>query len=423
MRTRRNHFVIKITSGIALMSAAQIALAQSDTSSTEPLDISSVSKISRIQDNIDRATARHSLYSDASDLYGEYSAFKTKTAKENGISWSMDLSYLQQWGRSNGGSPAGQWLATPSLDWNLFQNDSIGTGSLQFAYTWVRYSTNQNGADIQNNLGLLTPNNDFGTRQNTFSQLTYTQALPGNQVLISVGQYPFYNFDGNQYLSSQQQNFNNDILSQNGTSTYATAGLGSYIQINPSSTLQFATGFQSADNISGSTLSTKHFGDGGYSWFAYAQWTPKFEGLGSAQYSMTYYQVPSVRLQSPKSHGWSFNAVQNLNDSWAVFGRANQASGYTTAIKSSYALGAALNNPLQRSPTDQIGLALGYSDVAKSSLNSNNLRNEQLIELYWNWTIAKGLLITPDVQYVRNPGANPSRDNAWTLSLRSTLMF
>ncbi|MCB5195739.1 carbohydrate porin [Deefgea salmonis] len=423
MRKRSNHFVIKIASGIALMSAAQIASAQSDTSSTEPLDISSVSKISRIQDNIDRATARHSLYSDASDFYGEYSTFKTKTAKENGISWSMDLSYLQQWGRSNGGSPAGQWLATPSLDWNLFQNDSIGTGSLQFAYTWVRYGTNQNGADIQNNLGLLTPNNDFGTRQNTFAQLTYTQALPGNQVLISVGQYPFYNFDGNQYLSSQQQNFNNDILSQNGTSTYATAGLGSYIQINPSSTLQFATGFQSADNISGSTLSTKHFGDGGYSWFAYAQWTPKFEGLGSAQYSMTYYQVPSVRLQSPKSHGWSFNAVQNLNDSWAVFGRANQASGYTTAIKSSYALGAALNNPLQRSPTDQIGLALGYSDVAKSSLNSNNLRNEQLIELYWNWTIAKGLLITPDVQYVRNPGANPSRDNAWTLSLRSTLMF
>uniref|UniRef100_UPI0025936992 carbohydrate porin n=1 Tax=uncultured Deefgea sp. TaxID=1304914 RepID=UPI0025936992 len=83
----------------------------------------------------------------------------------------------------------------------------------------------------------------------------------------------------------------------------------------------------------------------------------------------------------------------------------------------------ALNNPLQRSPTDQIGLALGYSDVAKPSLNPNNLRNEQLIELYWNWTIAKGLLITPDVQYVHNPGANATSNNAWTLSLRSTLMF
>lgn len=423
MRVSPNNVLTQIAAGLVLIGSAQIVAAQNSGSPSGAANTREANKISRIQDNIDRAAARHSLYADASDLYGQYSAFKTRVANEHGLSWSMDLSYLQQWGRPNGGSPAGQWLATPSIDWTLFQNDDFGTGSLQFAYTAVRYSTNQNGEDLQNNLGLVTPNNDFGTRQNTFAQLTYTHALPGNKVLITVGQYPFYNFDGNQYLANQQQNFNNDILSQNGSSTYAIAGLGSYIQINPSDTVQLAAGLQSADNITGETLSTKNFGDGGYSWFAYAQWTPKFEGLGSAQYSLTYYQVPSVRLQSPKSNGWSFNAVQNLNDSWAIFGRANRASGFTNAVKGSYAIGAALNNPLQRSPTDQIGLAFGYSDLAKNASNPNQLSNEKLIELYWNWTIAKGLLITPDVQYVNKPAADPTKSGAWTFSLRSTLMF
>jgi porin len=412
--------------GLALLAASQAALAQTavaDDTLVGSSDTSSVARIGRVHEGLRRFTLRRLLYKVASDDYGEYSEFKARVEKDTGLSWSMDLSYMQQWGRQDGGSPAGQWLATPLVDWTLFDSSRIGAGSLQLAYVAARYSTRQSAADVQGNLGLITPINDYAERQNTFYQLTYTHSLPGNKVSVSVGQYTLYNFDGNQYLANQQQNFNNYVLAQNGSQTYAQAGLGAYVQVNATSTIQFAAGFQSANNISGATLSTRHFGDDGYSWFGYAQWTPVFKGLGPAQYSIMYYEVPGVPLQSPQSQGWSLNAVQNLSDTWAVFARANRAYDYVTPIRASYALGAALNDPLGRNPTDQIGLAFGYSDAAPQPTNPAGTRDEKLVEAYWNWTFAKGLLFTPGVQYISNPALDRSRNDAWVVSLRSTLMF
>ncbi|HEX6829207.1 MAG TPA: carbohydrate porin [Burkholderiales bacterium] len=375
-----------------------------------------------MHDNLHRARTRHSPYEEALDLYGDYSRLKARSEKEIGLSWSVDLSYLQQWGRPGGGSPDAQMLATPGVDWVLFHSRSLGEGSLQFAYTAARYPTSRDAGDVQAALGLATPINDFPSRQNVFAQLSYTHAFPGNSLLVSFGQYPFSNFDGNQYLNNQQQNFNNFLFAQNGSQTYPNAGLGAYVQANLTSAVQFAAGFQSAANITAANLSVKGFGDGGFAWFGYAQWTPGFRGMGTSQYSLTYYQVPSVPQQA-RSTGWSLNAVQNLDSTWAVFARANRAYDFVAPIRGSYVLGGAMNNPLGRSPTDQIGLAFGHADAAPPPTLPPGARDEKIVEAYWNWTLAKALLLTPDVQYIRDPALDPTRTSAWVWSLRATLMF
>ncbi len=339
-----------------------------------------------------------------------------------GLSWSIDLSVLTQWGQPDGGSPAVQVLATPSLDWSAIKDKRFGEGSLQFLYITASYPSAQNAADTTNRLGLITAINDYPYDQNIFAQLSYTQAFPGNKILLTIGQYPFFNFDSNQYLFNQQINFNSYIFSQNGTATYPNAGLGAYAQLNLTDAWQLAAGLQNASDISGASLTTRNFGSGGYAWFAYAQWTPHFKGLGAAQYSFLMYQVPSVPTQAA-SRGWSLNAVQNLNATWALFARANQAYDATTPIRSSFALGAAMNNPLGRSPTDQLGFALGISTPAPQPLNPAGARDEMVLEAYWSWTVLGGLLLTPSVQYVRDPALAPHRDSAWALSLRATLLL
>jgi len=385
-------------------------------------DVSEVGKIGRLHDNLRRSRERHSLYETMSGLYGDYSAFKARMDKEYGLSWSMDVSWLQQWGESDGGSPSGQLLASPGGEWVLFKNDSIGEGSLQLLYLAARYPTTQDASDVQKSLGMITPINDFPSYSNSFAQLTYTQALPGNKVLLTAGQYPFWNFDSNQYFGNQQQGFNGYAFAQNGASTYPVAGWGMYAQVNATSTIQFAAGMQNAANVSGSTLSVNDFGDGGYAWFGYAQWTPKFDGLGAAQYSAMYYQVPTVPAQK-RTSGWSLNAVQNLDARWAVFARVNRAYDFVTPIRNTVAVGGAMNNPLGRSPTDQVALAFGVSEPAEPPTLPSTARNEKIIEAYWNWTIAKGLLLTPSVQYVLDPSLDRQRDDAWVASLRATLML
>ena len=368
-----------------------------------------IGKIGRLHDNIRRAQRRESLYHEISDVYTDYSKWKTRVQNETSVAFSMDVSLLQQWGFASGGSPALQIYALPSVDWTAFKSKEWGTGSVQVAYDAItRYPTTQNAADVQSNLGLITPINDYPTRTLNFAQLTYTQATPDNRWLLTAGQYPLSNFDSNAYLGNQQQNFNNYLFAQNATQTYLSTGLGAYLQFNATRTIQFAAGLQGANNVIGQTTSGENFNRDCCAWFGYAQWGPSFHGLGPAQYSFSYFDTPSIPAQ-PAARGWSVNAVQNLNDTWAMFARANGANGFVTPIKSAYALGVAMNNPLQRAATDQIALAVGLSDAASPPTNPPNARNEKVIETYWAWTFFGGLLLTPSVQVIFAPALNPAK--------------
>jgi carbohydrate-selective porin OprB len=397
--------------------------AQAEVATPAPVgssEVSDVARVGRVHEAVRRSTRRHSVYQELGTAYGEYSRFKTRFQRETGLQWSLDASFTQQWGVPGGGSPALKFLAGLAVNYDLFMDRAWGAGSLQLAGYYNGYLTAQDGAGIQSNLGLVTPINDWPVDLRQFAQLTYTQTLPGNRLSISVGQYPAVNFDGNQYLGDSQRNFVNYIFAQNGSATYAAAGLGAYVEWNATRAIKLAGGYQYPNSASPATLQTGRKGD--EAWFAYAQWTPKFKGLGAAQYSFTWYQSPATK-QEPATRGWSLNAVQNLTDAWAVFGRANGASEFTTAIRASYALGAAMNDPLRRSTTDQIGVAFGLSDPASAPDYAPTTRREKILEAYWNWTFFGGLLLTPDVQWVFDPAQNPERDSVWVLSLRATLMF
>jgi hypothetical protein len=205
-------------------------------------DVTDVGKIGQLHDNIRRAHRRESLYQEISDFYFEYTKWKTRWQNETNVAYSMDVSLLQQWGLPNGGSPALQIYATPSVDWTVFKSTEWGTGSVQLSYYAIpHYPTTQNATGIQSNLGLITPTNDYPCRAMNFAQLSYTQASPDNSWLLTADQYPLSNFDGNAYLGNQQQNFNNFLFSQNATQTYLLTGLGAYLQFNATSSLSSST--------------------------------------------------------------------------------------------------------------------------------------------------------------------------------------
>lgn len=424
--SRRRTARLQRNGGAALalfVAASGIVLAQQAAGDADLADVTDVGKIGKLHDELRRAQERESLYRQISGAYTDYTTWKARVEAEHGITFSMELSLLQQWGVPNGGSPALQAYATPSIDWTLFRSATWGTGSLQFEYDATpRYLTRQDAADVQSRLGLVTPINDVARRSFTFAQLTYTHAMPDNKWLVTAGQYPLWNFDGNAFLGNQQQNFDSYILAQNGSSTYRATGWGAYAQYNASAHVQLAGGVQATNNLSGETLSTRGAADHCCTWFAYAQWTPTLDGVGAAQYSFGYFDTPGVPAQ-PASRNWSVNAVQHLGAQWALFGRANGAHGYVGAIASSYAIGAALNDPLRRAPTDQVALAIGYSDTAPPPANPATARDEKVVEAYWTWTLFGGLLVTPSVQVIVDPALDPARRAATVLSLRATLLF
>lgn len=361
---------------------------------------------------------------DFSDFGREYSDFKNYLTDKYGFDYGIDVSYMPQRGTPSGRKTAYQTIIYPYFSWTTFDN-KYGTGTLNFAYTVTTYG-GVSANHLADNIGVVTGINDYTSRSNGFDELYYTYQLGGDfkWLTLALGQFPIYNFDGTQYDSNQQVNFINYSLAQNASSTYPTASLGSYIQINPNDEWSMAVGAQDATNVSGQSIKFNNLNEEHYTTFGYLSYSPNIEDLGAAQYSVLLYNQPSVKEQKGTTNGWSLNFSQDIGEKLSFFARLNGVSGNVAEIETSFVLGAVYNNPLNRNPLDQIGLAFSYNKINEDAVGENLKHEaEKVIETYWAWGVSKWMTITPDVQFYIDPALNQKSDYGAAFSLRATLMF
>ena len=339
-----------------------------------------------------------------------------------GLEVGADISYLAQRAAPSGKNTAIQGIYYPYLTWNLFKDRALGSGQLNVNYTLVHY-WGTSAATLQDRVDTALPFNDYPDNQKIFSQFSYTHTLPGNWdwMSITLGQFPFYNFDGTQYISNQQTALMNYALSQNATSAYPSASLGAYVQAQLGK-WTLSAGYQDATNISGQDIRLKDAFDGNYTAFGSIAWNPNFD-LGQGQYSVLYYYQPSVSKQPENVNGWSFNMQQNMGENWAMFGRANGSDKGVTGAKYSYALGMAMLNPLHRNAADAIIAGIAYNELSKQAYAGAARDQEMALELQWIWGIGNWITITPDIQFYPKAGlANHTRE-VTVVGLRTTIML
>lgn len=360
-----------------------------------------------------------------SQIGNDYSEFKNDLSDKYGIDFSLDISYMGQRGAPNGKKNAMQTIYYPSITWTMFNNKEYGEATLNAAYNSVRYG-GISATKLGNKIKTVTGINDYTTPSNSFDELFLSYQLGGkwNWLTLAAGQFPLYNFDGTAYDSNQQVNFINYALSQNASATYPTASLGAYAQISPNDEWSFAFGGQDATNIEGTSIQTNHLDEKHYTSFASLSYTPTIAGLGSGQYALMLYNQPNVKQQAETTNGWSLNMSQNIGQKLSLFARINGVSGHISDIERSWVIGGVYNNPLDRNPLDQIGLAFAYNEIDEKAVGQTlNHNNEKIIETYWAWGISKWMTITPDIQFYIDPAENPKSDYATVFSLRSTFFF
>ena len=350
--------------------------------------------------------------------------FKYWLNKNYGIDYGIDVSIMPQRGAPSGKYNAVQTYIYPYLTWTNFKNE-YGTGALNMAYNIIRYG-NHDAADIGNRMGVVTDINDYNDNADEFVEFYYSWQLGGkwSWLTLNAGQFPIYNFDGSPYNSNQQVNFINYALSQNASSTYATAGVGAFVEIAPEkSDWSFAFGAQDASNVDAVSVRVNRLHDKHFTTFAQAQYAPTNK-LGDAEFSVLVYNQPAVKLQPQTTNGWSINLSQNIGKKWNIFGRVNGVSGHMDTIEQSWAAGVVWLNPLERNDLDQIGLAYAYNKINEEAVGEPLAHDaEQVVEAYWAWGISKWATVTPDVQFYINPALNQKSDYGTAVSLRLTLFL
>jgi carbohydrate-selective porin OprB len=382
--------------------------------------------VGRIHDANRAARKRQelSLTEDVDQAHVRYVKAKKQIEDTTGIEFSMESSVMSQWGTPNGGHGAVQAMFTPAVNWEAFSLAGLGAGSFQFHFLAAQYLSGATGESLGGNIDIISPINNQPVANQQFVQLTYTHSFPGDWLAISLGQFAFSNFDGNAYANDQQVNFISYSLTQNGSQNYSQAGLGAYAQVNPTKEITLVTGFQDANDFSGSYIQFPTLGRGQYAWFGYGAWSPTVGGWGQGNFSLLYYNQPGVPPQLLASQGLSFSASQPIGDKWGLFLRANTAWQSSFAIQSSIAGGAILNDPLRRNPRDQIGLGMAWNATNMSLYSGTFVRpSETMMEIYWAWSAHNALLITPNIQLYLEPALMPSDNLAAVFTIRVTQLF
>lgn len=364
------------------------------------------------------------LCSENANSENTYPDFKNNLNKKYGFDYNFDISVLGQRSSPNGENNAVQTYLYPSFTWKTFDNN-YGIGTLNFAYTIIRYGNHKAGY-LAENSGFVLPINDYPENQDEFSELYYAYQPKGrwNWLTLAIGQFPLYNFDGTAYDSNQQVNFLNDSLAQNASASYTQAGIGSYVQISPNDEWSFAFGGQDATNVDAVSVRFNHLNEKHYTTFGYLAYTPTITGVGESEISLLLYNQPGVTEQPETTNGWSLNLSQNIGESFGVFARINEVSGSVEPVRQSWVLGGVYNNPLGRNSLDQIGLAYAYNKLDEEAVGEKLFhKTEQIVEAYWAWGIGDMLTITPDVQMYINPALNEKSNYGFVTSLRVTMFF
>jgi carbohydrate-selective porin OprB len=351
------------------------------------------------------------------------------------------MTVLPQWGSPKGGPGVANFITSPNVAWQAFTDPTIGTGSFNVSLLKYQFWTGQDTDAQSTRLGINTPSSDWNSNGHEYGQFTYTHRFPGDWFAVSFGQYSFGGFDAIKYGTDAQLYFVNDALTQNASQTYANAGLGAYAEARlADKQLTLAAGFQGATDVLGETVTDRGYRTGQYAYFASAQWAPAF--IPGSRFNILWYSQPAVPEFPSQSEGFSVSAAQSIGADWSVFLRANQASGADNTIGSSIGVGLVRNNLFQRGKEDQAGIgifwdktnmgaaalmppeeAFGVSDPLYPVIRGA----EWGTDIYYRFSVFKGLQVTPDVQLFFNStfGGGPTQQSGTiaVFTVRSTLFF
>ncbi|HCY17156.1 MAG: porin [Curvibacter sp. GWA2_64_110] len=131
--------------------------------------------------------------------------------------------------------------------------------------------------------------------------------------------------------------------------------------------------------------------------------------------------------------GWGLSLDQRVGEATTLFGRYSQhIAGSGARFSRALTLGGELAGYGWGRAGDSVGLALGWlntsSDFARDAISLTDYGfapsgGEQVVELYYRLRINKQFELSPDFQYIGQPGAAPGAAPIALIGLRAQLTF
>lgn len=174
---------------------------------------------------------------------------------------------------------------------------------------------------------------------------------------------------------------------------------------------------------------------------AQAETRQRFLGL-EGNYRFYYWrngQAPTFIPNATATHeGFGLSVDQRVGDAIVLFGRYGAASGSDLPFDRTLSVGAEFGGSYWRRAADMLGLGIGANrasadfrlqsagvlDEDGAALYGYGARgSESYAEVYYRYRIQENFEITPDLQWIRHPAANPDIGSVLVPGLRLQLTY
>lgn len=303
--------------------------------------------------------------------------------------------------------------------------------------------------------GFATPNatGGFGTSRPALMQAWYQLDIPvggqsGNlgQVEFTLGKIdPFGFFDGNNVADDESEGFlnlgfvHNPLLDAGGDIGVGSDGA------SPGLRLAYVSDINGANHITASLglFGTDRGGDytdtfGNPLTIAQLEYAGKTWGGMEGAYRLyawnnarAFDQVNDLDSNgefddTEESHrGWGLSLDQQLTENGTLFARYGHSTKGTMQFDRAFTLGGQLGGAGWGRENDRLGLAFGWlksSDEYRTA-NPGFSGSEKTAELFYVWQFNDHLHLSPSLQWIGRPGADPSADDITVLGLRAKVSY
>jgi len=321
-------------------------------------------------------------------------------------------------------------------------------GATFFMETKGTYGGDANDFDRRKIGGLFNTNQIADTDEWIFvNKWWYRQRLHDDRVEFRLGVIESFKdlFDVNKVAGSDEDQFTNRLLVGNPTIPHANA-MGAYLNVWPTDSLYVRAMVVDPERSSRTTgFDTGLHGNANVRAFGELGLVPQFDSpngklLGHYRFGTWYDPVEKTefrrfgRRTDSSDMGfyfgfdqvwWKENSDPKDKQGLSIFGRYGVAHGDVNRFEQFWSFGGQITGLIEGRDDDRLGF--GFAQAIQSDEFHDNIRpranRETVYEVYYAYQVSPWCVITPDLQFITNPGGDKDGRDAFVAGLRVRLWF
>jgi porin len=346
------------------------------------------------------------------DLLQNWDSFKDGLDRRYGLQFEIDYQALYQSASSSPGDSeaASGWLGLFGI-WKLTGRGTEHPGRLGFKVE----NRHRLGTDlVPAALGRTTGSawstaGGWGKFDLSVVELWWEQHLVRDHFAFRAGKVlPFALYDYSRF-KNPKTGFLNQMFNINPALPFPSFGLGAAVLARPRTDIYFVAGIHDANGQPTTAGFDTFFEDKEYFTAAEIGWDPGNIGVerpdffNNADYHITLWHIDArERTGTSSGQGFTLSAEQPVSADTTLFARYGYADGSASAVKQMAAAGIGFGN-IFGNKNDLITIGTGWGR------NREDL-DQYALEAFYRIQITPRLTITPDIQLILDPVANPDRE-------------